>query len=195
MSWESLVSVAGSSSRAAGWLLKLTQWYGDPATFNPTLPFASAMASGAYKVGTGYAPSGITNDPRGVATMRAEFERCPLDYLYYSIGIEHSGKQFFPTATAHETDVLLTFDGLLLTLAESVVLGLRDITVFHLLVQLSYWWVHCGSSTTRVPWTEHRQPPELLALSRARRGPGPADRVGLSPGSPARHAVDGEPLG
>ena len=150
MSWESLVSVAGSSSRAAGWLLKLTQWYGDPATFNPTLPFASAMASGAYKVGTGYAPSGITNDPRGVATMRAEFDRCPLDYLYYPIGIEHSGKQFFPTATAHETDVLLTFDGLLLTLAESVVLGLRDITVFHLLVQLSYWWVHCRKLDTRV---------------------------------------------
>ena len=196
MSWESLVSVAGSSSRAAGWLLKLTQWYGDPATFNPTLPFASAMASGAYKVGTGYAPSGITNDPRGVATMRAEFDRCPLDYLYYPIGIEHSGKQFFPTATAHETDVLLTFDGLLLTLAESVVLGLRDITVFHLLVQLSYWWVHCRKLDTRVfPGLSTKNHPNFsrcLALVAAvvrRTG------VGLSAGSPhvATTTVHGEP--
>jgi hypothetical protein len=143
MSWESVVSVFGSSSRAAQALLKLTQWYGDPTTFSTSMPFAKQLASGSYKACTGYMPPGIPNSPQGCSVVRGEFERHPLDYLYYPIGVRHSGHNWSPAATASQTDVLLTFDGLLCTLAECAYLDFQDALVFHLLVQLSYWWVRC----------------------------------------------------
>ena len=193
MSWESVVSVFGTAKRASQALLKLTQWYGDPATFSTAIPFASLIASGQYKPGTGWMPSGIPNNPQGVAAARREFERCPLDYLFYPIGVQHSGRQWFPASTANQTDVLLTVDGLLCTLAECAYFGFHDVTVFHLLVQLSYWWVHCRKLDQRAfPGLSTANHPNLsrclaLAAAQVRR-----TGIGLSPRPTARVAVAGD---
>ena len=192
MSWESVVSVFGTAARASQALLKLTQWYGDPATFSTAIPFASLIASGQYKPGTGWMPSGIPNNPQGVAAARGEFERCPLDYLFYPIGVQHSGRQWFPASTPNQTDVLLTVDGLLCTLAECAYFGFHDVTVFHLLTQLSYWWVHCRKLDQRAfPGLSTANHPNFsrclaLAANQVRR-----TGIGLSPRS-TRTSVAGD---
>jgi len=107
-------------------------WYGHPGMFNATIPFS---ASGGN-------PPNISNDLQNVLATAKEFERFPLDFLYYPVlsDYDHGVKLFKPSAEKSLTDVMMTADTSALTVAEFAVQDRHPAEVFHWFLLLSHYW-------------------------------------------------------
>lgn len=152
--------------RAAQALQNMHLWYGDPATFDTSLPFAVWAGNGHYHPGDGHVPNGvgIANDTAGAEVMHQMFVMHPLDGLYYPVGVAHdfSAQTMRPCSTANQTDVFLTPDTTALTVAEGAFLGLSTVSMFHLLVQLSHYWMKSRRADARVfPGLDTRNHPNF----------------------------------
>lgn len=107
------------------------RWYGNPAAFDTTFPFANTQGKPV-----------VTNTTANVEEMLGEFKRYPLDFLYYPIPsfYDHGQKIFVPSTKANESDVMLTPDTSLCAVCEWAALKLSDLAAFHNALQLAHFW-------------------------------------------------------
>lgn len=147
VSWETVVAAFAASypgmamrpdhaktapQRAAKALAKVYAWYGDPALFNTTIPFASTQG----------VPQNVQNNQQGVAALIQEFRAHPLDYLYYPVPVKHDldNKVFVPCKPSDRTDVFLSPDTTLEFLCELAYFDVEHRTAFQSIVLAAHMW-------------------------------------------------------
>ena len=127
-----LAAFMGDEKKVRKAMRKAERWYGGPGAFVAAIPYAA----------TGGNPPNIDNTTANVLATMAEFEKFPLDYLYYPVmsDYNHSIKLFTPTALQAATDVMVSADTSFLRICEHAALDSFDEEVFHDFIWLSHLW-------------------------------------------------------
>jgi hypothetical protein len=155
--WADTVAgtLLGSEPKAKIALGKLIAWYGPSEHFSTSMPYPS---------NNGVPPS-TANTPANVDAVMAQNNAFPLDYLYYPVPTNWTGKTMQPCAHASETDVMMSADTLQLMLAEMAILNFTSLAVFHRVLQYAHFW-HQASliDAKKDPGLSPRHHPNLMRV-------------------------------
>jgi len=132
ITWSQVTQALGGEVPARAALARLTNWFGPVSHFSASIPFPTGNPPGV--------PSSFQNTPASVDFVIQENEARPLDYLYYPVPTNWTGKTMQPCAHVSETDVMMSADTWLLMLAEMAVLKMSSLAAFHQTLQYAHFW-------------------------------------------------------